>query len=147
MSDDPLYAKDVLRWAAIAHGAGVLAPHDAAGSAHNPACGDRLSVTLTLDNDGRIAAMAHDTKACVLAQASASILGAHLKGADKTSVEELRTTVAAMLKGEAPPPSPFADYAALTGANPYRNRHACVLLPIDAVLDALKKISSPWASS
>jgi hypothetical protein len=25
------------------------------------------------------------------------------------------------------------DYAALNGAAPYRNRHVCVLLPIDAV--------------
>jgi NifU-like protein involved in Fe-S cluster formation len=42
-----------------------------------------------------------------------------------------------MLRGGEIPPAPFADFAALTGAATYRNRHTCVLLPIDAVLNAL----------
>lgn len=134
---DPLYAKPLLRLAANAIGAGRLNPHDAEGLAHNPTCGDRVSVTLRFDEAGRIAEMAHETQACVLTQASASILGANLAGADKTAVETLRSQVSAMLKEGETPPSPFADYAALSGAAVYRNRHTCVLLPIDAVLNAL----------
>jgi len=134
---DPLYAKELLRLAANAVGAGRLDPSDAEGTAYNPACGDRVSVTLRLDGHGRITAIAHQTHACVLAQASASILGAHVESADEAAVRSLRGQVATMLqKGEAPPP-PFEDYAALTGAATYRNRYACVLLPIDAVLNAL----------
>jgi nitrogen fixation NifU-like protein len=135
---DPLYAKDLLRLAARAAGAGRLSDFDAEGLAHNPTCGDRVSVTVKLDGNGRISALAHETAACVLAQASASILGAHLKGADAKAVTELRGQVGEMLKGGDPPPTPFADYAALTGAAAYRNRHTCVLLPINAVLDALE---------
>ena len=134
---DPLYAKDLLRLAAIATGAGRLAHPDAAGVAHNPICGDHVSVTIALDADGRITALAHETKACVLTQASAAILGAHLAGAAQTEVHALRKRVVEMLKSGAVPPSPFGDYAALAGAAEYRNRHTCVLLPIDAVLDAL----------
>lgn len=136
---DPLYAKDLLRLAASAQGAGRLSPFDAEGLAHNPTCGDRVGVTLRLDDAGRVTALAHETKACVLAQASASILGAQLSGADVDGVRELRARVAAMLKEGTPPPAPFADYAALQGAASFRNRHACVLLPIDAVLKALEK--------
>lgn len=135
---DPLYAKDLLRLAAAAVGAGRLSPFDAEGHAHNPTCGDRVAVTLRLDAGGHIAGIAHETQACVLAQASASILGAHLKGADAASVKDLREHVAAMLKNGAAPSAPFADYGKLAGAATYRNRHTCVLLPIDAVLDALK---------
>ena len=134
---DPLYAKPLLRLAANATGAGRLNPFDAEGHAHNPTCGDRVSVTLRVDETGCITEIAHETQACVLTQASASILGANLAGADKTAVENLRSQVSAMLREGAPPPSPFADYAALTGAAVYRNRHTCVLLPIDAVLNAL----------
>jgi nitrogen fixation NifU-like protein len=134
---DPLYAKPLLRLAANATGAGRLNPFDAEGQAHNPTCGDRVSVTLRFDEAGRIAEIAHETQACVLTQASASILGAHLAGADKTAVEKLRSQVGAMLHEGEPPPAPFADYATLTGAAVYRNRHTCVLLPIDAVLNAL----------
>jgi NifU-like protein involved in Fe-S cluster formation len=134
---DPLYAKDLLRLAAAATGAGRLAKFDAEGVAHNPTCGDRVSVTLKFDDAGRIATLAHETSACVLAQASASILGAHLAGADKRTVEMLRNQVASMLRAGDVPRPPFSDYAALAGAATYRNRHTCVLLPIDAVLNAL----------
>jgi NifU-like protein involved in Fe-S cluster formation len=134
---DPLYAKPLLRLAANATGAGRLNPFDAEGHAHNPTCGDRVAVTLRFDGAGRISEMAHETQACVLTQASASILGANLAGADKAALENLRAQVSAMLREGEPPPSPFADYAALTGAAVYRNRHTCVLLPIDAVLNAL----------
>src|SRR5262245_11536020 len=134
---DPLYAKDLLRLAAAATGAGRLQMFDAEGSAYNPTCGDRVAVTLRLDELGRIVEMAHETAACVLAQASASLLGENLEGANQDTVQKLRTDVGAMLReGEAPAP-PFAGYTALKGAASYRNRHTCVLLPIDAVLDAL----------
>ena len=136
---DPLYAKDLLRLAAAATGAGRLQAFDAEGSAHNPTCGDRIGVTLRLDDRGRIIEMAHETSACVLAQASASLLGANLEGSDEANVQKLRADVGAMLReGEAPAP-PFSGYAALSGAASFRNRHTCVLLPIDAVLDALNK--------
>jgi nitrogen fixation NifU-like protein len=134
---DPLYAKPLLRLAANATGAGRLNPADAEGQAHNPTCGDRVSVTLRLDDAGRIADMAHETLACVLTQASASILGANVAGADQAGLEALRRQVAAMLREGDIPPAPFSDYATLTGAAVYRNRHTCVLLPIDAVLNAL----------
>jgi len=134
---DPLYAKDLLRLAAAANGAGALRPADAQGEAYNPTCGDRVAVTLRLDGAGRIKEIAHQTTACVLAQASASILGAHLPGADAAGVKQLRADVGAMLNEGAAPAAPFGDYAALKGATVYRNRHTCVLLPIDAVLNAL----------
>jgi nitrogen fixation NifU-like protein len=134
---DPLYAKDVLRLAASAAGAGRLDPHDAKGEARNPVCGDRVSVTLALDAAGRVAALAHETHACVLAQASAAILALHLPGTARGAVEDLRNSVSAMLKGESAPPAPFGDYATLRGVAAHRNRHQCVLLPIDAVLAAL----------
>jgi NifU-like protein involved in Fe-S cluster formation len=134
---DPLYAKDLLRLAATATGAGRLQTFDAEGRAHNPACGDRVAVTLRLDGDGRITEIGHELSACVLAQASASLLGANLEGADEALVRQLRADVGAMLReGDVPAP-PFSGYSALKGATPYRNRHTCVLLPIDAVLNAL----------
>jgi len=142
---DPLYAKDLLRLAATAVGAGRLTPFDAEGVAFNPACGDRVMVTLRKDASGRITAIGHETSACVLAQASASILGARLAGADEMAVRHLRVSVSDMLRDGWIPDTPFADYGALKGAATYRSRHACVLLPIDAVLDALSRQSDKSA--
>jgi nitrogen fixation NifU-like protein len=137
---DPLYRKEILRLAADAHGAGRLPHADLAGAAHNPTCGDKVSVELTVGTDGRVTAMAHDTKACVLTQASASILGERLKGARQEDVEALANEVAAMLVSNADAPAPpFEPYAAFQGAVTHRNRHRCVLLPIEAVLNAFEQ--------
>ena len=76
----------------------------------------------------------------VLTQASASILGERLKGAALADIEALANAVAAMLVSNAEsPPSPFDSYVAFQGAVTHRNRHCCVLLPIEAVLDAFEQ--------
>ena len=135
--DDQLYSKPLLQLAAQATGAGRLEPCDASGSAHNPICGDCINVTLILDNHCSTQ-LAHETQACVLTQASASILGAHFVG-DKQAIDTLYEQVSAMLKGGDIPPPPFLDYATLLGAASHRNRHKCVLLPLEAVSAALTK--------
>ena len=134
---DPLYRKGILRLAADAHGAGHLHGPHVTGVAHNPICGDKVSVDLALDKNGRVTAIAHDTKACVLAQASASVLGQSLKGASREDVETLANDIAALLMTNgAPPPPPFEAYGAFEGAAEHRNRRRCVLLPVEAVLAA-----------
>ncbi|HEX4159547.1 MAG TPA: iron-sulfur cluster assembly scaffold protein [Rhizomicrobium sp.] len=139
---DPLYRKELLRLAGDACGAGRLNAPDTTGHAFNPACGDRVSVQLEL-TEGRIAEFAHETRACVLAQASASILGSALRNVTVHDVEKLRAAVSAMLESNLPPPpAPFDAYAAFEGAVEYRSRHRCVLLPIEAVLDALEQPSA-----
>ncbi len=135
---DPLYRKEILRLAADAHGAGTLARADAEGLAHNPTCGDTVRVQLALDSAGRIMALGHETKACVLSQASASILGRDLKSVRREDVERLRAEIIRMFESKMEPPAPpFADYAAFDGVADIKARHRCVLLPLDAVLNAL----------
>lgn len=133
---DPLYSREVLRLAAAAAGAGELSEPRLSGYALNPVCGDKVLMTLRLDGRGRITEIAHNTKACVFAQAASSILGAQLRGADEARVSKLRHDVEAMLAGAAAPTAPFADFAVLAGAAEHKNRHTCVMLPIDAVLGA-----------
>jgi len=142
---DPLYRKELLRLAADANGAGRLPDPHATGAAFNPSCGDRVTVYLSLAGD-RIGEIAHETKACVLAQASASILGRTLKGARGSDITRLRAEVGAMLEAGAPTPaSPFDAYGLFEGAAEFRSRHRCVLLPIEAVLNALNA-SDPHAA-
>jgi NifU-like protein involved in Fe-S cluster formation len=136
---DQLYRKEILRLAADANGAGHLGEPHVTGIAHNPTCGDKVSVDLALDKDRRITAIAHDTKACVLAQASASILGQALKGASRDDVENLINEIGIMLGAHSPPPAkPFDDYSAFEGVVEHRNRRRCVLLPVEAVLNAFE---------
>ena len=107
---DPLYRKALLRLAADAAGAGQLQRPDGKATAHNPACGDRVTMEICRA-DGRIVALAHRTEACVLTQASAAILGAHARGLDRAGLRALQDSVALMLKGGDTPAAPFSDFA------------------------------------
>lgn len=136
---DPLYRQDLLRLAADATGAGRLEAPDASATAHNPACGDKVTVEVTL-KDGRIAQLAHQTQACVLTQASAAILAGHAGGLSRQAIEAVRDSVAAMLKGGDTPLPPFEAYGAFEGVATHKGRHVCVLLPLDAALKALENL-------
>ncbi|MBV8976245.1 MAG: iron-sulfur cluster assembly scaffold protein [Alphaproteobacteria bacterium] len=133
---DPLYKKPLLRLAADAAGAGRLPQPCVTGTAHNPACGDRVIVDIALEAD-RIIGIGLETKACVLTQASASILGSGAVGLNRDEIVSLRDAVRLMLSGGADPPhAPFECYAHFDGVAEHKNRHRCVLLPIEAVLAA-----------
>lgn len=133
MSEDLLYRRALLRLAADSSHAGHLpAPH-ASATAYNRACGDRVTVELTLEG-GRITALAHDTHACVLTQASAALLAGLGPGLGRAGLVALTAGVEAMLTG-GPPPEP--GYGAFAGATDLPGRHVCVLLPLRAALQAL----------
>ncbi|MEI9886796.1 MAG: iron-sulfur cluster assembly scaffold protein [Rhizomicrobium sp.] len=132
---DPLYKKELLRLAADATGSGRLAVPCETGRAHNPTCGDRVTVDVAVA-DGRIVGLAHHTQACVLTQASAAILGAEICGLDRAEVAALHDAVGAMLDGGPAPPAPFDVFEVFDGVATVKSRHKCVLLPIEAVLAA-----------
>jgi nitrogen fixation NifU-like protein len=141
MSDLP-YTTDVLRLAAEATGAGRLSPPCVSHTEQNPVCGDRCTVDLRLDEDS-ITALAHETKACVLTQAAASILGASLPGHALVDLRRLRKEVQVMLSGGDAPQGAFGRFAHLAEVARHPARHRCVLLPIDAVLKAASEASKP----
>lgn len=134
---DPLYRRELLRLAADATGAGHLPAPDATASVHNPACGDRVTVEVTLAQ-GRISSLAHATHACVLTQASAALLAGLALGKSRGDLARLADQVRAFLKGgEAP-----AGYGVFDGVIDHPGRHVCVLLPLDAALKALDEPGS-----
>jgi len=131
--EDPLYRREILRLAANAIGAGRLAHPDASATVHNPACGDRVTVELALE-DGRISALGHTTQACVLTQASASLLAQSAYGRGRAELAALADNVRAFLAGG---PAP-EGYGAFDGMTAHSGRHRCVLLPLEAALQALE---------
>src|ERR1700719_930587 len=111
---DPLYRKEILRLAADAAGAGRLAEPGGSATVSNPACGDRVTVDVAVE-DGRITALAHHTKACILTQASAAILGADAVGMSRAEIADLAEAVRRLLAGGGAPAAPFDAYAAFDG--------------------------------
>ncbi len=132
-----LYHKDILRHAAAARGHGHLESPHGSVTVDNPLCGDRVHVDVRLA-DGRIAEIAQDTRACVLCQASVSIIAAGARGETAESLAAVAGKVRAMLKENAPAPDgKWADFAVFDPVRETRSRHTCVLLPFEAVARAL----------
>ncbi len=132
-----LYSQRILALAAdIPHAARLSAPGGSA-TRRSPLCGSTVTVDIDLAPDGRIRRFGQEVRACALGQASAAIAGARMIGRSEAEVLAARDALTAMLKSAAPPPGPpFDGYEVLTPARDYANRHASILLVLEATADA-----------
>ena len=131
-----LYSKRILALAAEVPHTDPLADPDATARKRSPLCGSTVEVGLTLA-DGRIAGFGQNVKACALGQASASVLGANVVGRTRQEIARARDELKAMLKSDGPTPSaPFEAFEVLRPAKDYKNRHASILLSLEATLAA-----------
>ncbi|MCC4118283.1 iron-sulfur cluster assembly scaffold protein [Aromatoleum toluclasticum] len=138
---EALYNKGIRELADAAHGAGRLAAPTGSALRDSPMCGDRVRMDVELV-DGRIAALAHEVKGCLLCRASASLIGLHAVGHTPAEVERLRARMAAMLAGgEVSGTREGADEIALFApVQGYRSRHGCVMIPFEALMIALAAV-------
>ena len=103
----------------------------------SPICGSQVSVQLQYNQ--KIDAFYQDVKACALGQASSAIFGKAVIGLRLEEIERLRHEVLTFLSDNGDIPSdPFGEYEVLTPAQAHKNRHASILLPIDATILAIK---------
>ena len=84
---DEIYNARILELSANIPGAERLEDPDATATAHSKLCGSTVTVDLKLDDDDRVTAFGQTVKACLLGQASASVMGRNIVG---TSAKELR---------------------------------------------------------
>lgn len=105
----------------------------------SPLCGSAVTVDVDV-LDGRVSAFGQDVKACALGQAAAAVTGAAVIGRDLTELTQARDALRAMLKENGPVPSaPFSDFEVLEPAREYKNRHASILLSIEATCEAVEQ--------
>jgi nitrogen fixation NifU-like protein len=132
---DQLYQERIVALAKARTGAGKLAAPTRTARRDNPLCGDRVVVDVRLDDSGRIAEIAHQVRGCLLCQASASALASVAVGRDKAGIEAVRHDAArAIGREEGEAAEPFSAFAPVKS---HKSRHECVLLPIEALSDAL----------
>ena len=74
------------------------ASHKAEG--YNPLCGDRVTIYLRLDADGRVADIGFAGKGCAISQASASMMVEMLKGRTAAEADRLMQGFLHLVKGE-----------------------------------------------
>ena len=132
-----LYSTRILALAADIPHRGQLEAPDARIKRRSPLCGSTVSVDLSIE-DGQISEFAQDVKACALGQAAAAVVGAAVIGRTRDEIEAARDQLRAMLKSDgAVPDAPFDGLEVLLPAKDYKNRHASIMLALEATAEAM----------
>ncbi|WP_264213900.1 iron-sulfur cluster assembly scaffold protein [Leisingera thetidis] len=133
-----LYSSRILALAADIPHLERLADPDATVKKRSPLCGSTVTVDINAA-DGRITGFGQDVKACALGQASAAIVGANVVGRTLAEVETARDQLKAMLTQGGPvPDAPFDGLEVLQPARDFKNRHASIMLALEATLEAMQ---------
>ena len=135
-----LYSARILALAADIPHHGHLDAPDASVKRRAPLCGSTVTVDITC-SEGRITDYAQEVKACALGQAAASVVGANIIGCTLDQAKAARDALKDMLKNDGPvPPAPFDGLEVLQPARDYKNRHASILLTLEATVEAMEQI-------
>ncbi len=139
MTEEALYHEALVRLGRAAHGAGHLPAADGEATADNPLCGDRATFQIRL-REGRIDGLAHQVRGCILCLASASLIGRAARGATPAEVSAARASAEALLReGKPVPAGTWSDLGFFAPVSGVLSRHACVLLPFEALAEALRR--------
>lgn len=107
---------------------GKLEPASAHAEGHNPLCGDRLTLTLLLEED-RVKDVRFEGSGCAISTASASLMTEAVKGKSQAEIRQLFDKVHTLLtKQDAIPDSSLGKLAALSGVREFPARVKCASL-------------------
>ena len=133
----PLYNSRILRLAASIPHLGRLPSPAGSAERRSPICGSRVTVDVTVDADGRIAALGLDVRACALGQASAALMGEHAIGRSLDEIAVARAALADFLNGTRPDPGDWPGLEIFEPARPHSARHPSIRLSFEAAEAAL----------
>ena len=137
-----LYSGRILALAADIPLTERLTSPDATVKKRSPLCGSTVTVDVEL-TDGRVSGFGQDVKACALGQAAASVVGSAIIGRSLGEVEHAQNQLRDMLKSNAPvPDAPFDGLSVLEPARDFKNRHASIMLALDATAEAMRDIQN-----
>jgi nitrogen fixation NifU-like protein len=118
---------------------GRLTEFDVEAQETNPLCGDRVTVTLRRDAEGRIAAVGYHARACAICLASTDLMAEIVPGMTTETVRDAATTFEARLRdGDGIP-----EDSALAPLRPFQplrdvpSRIGCAMLGWRALVTAL----------
>lgn len=110
---------------------GSLPEADRASHGHNPLCGDKLTLCLNVDADGRISDIRFEGSGCAISTASASMMTESVKGKAIAEVDALYHKMHAMLTGDGDADAegpPLGKLEVFAGVHEYPARVKCASL-------------------
>jgi len=140
MNDD-LYQTEIIARARAGAQDSRLDPHHARVTTDNPLCGDRVTLDLRMV-DGAITEAGHRTRGCALCQAASETLRRCLPGATVSVAQQGRTQVQNYLSAGGALDGRWTSFTAFEPVRRHPSRHSCVLLPFDALIEAMNATGS-----
>ncbi len=131
----PIYTRDILRLAASIPGQRSFKEMGDAATLRSPTCGSRVAMRVSLDGEGRVAAIELAVEACAFGQAAAALVGAGAIGMTGEGAAAGLVGVERWLDEDLAEPWPGLD--ALDPARARRGRHGAILLPFRALVAAI----------
>jgi nitrogen fixation protein NifU and related proteins len=118
---DDMYREYILDHAKNQRNHGILDPADIDHEASNPLCGDRLRLTLRINEAKCITEVGWDGEGCAISQAAASLLGEQILGQSLDDVQHISRD----------------DILALIGIPLTMNRMKCALLSLKVLCEGV----------
>jgi NifU-like protein involved in Fe-S cluster formation len=131
-----LYNSEILRLATSIPFQERLSAPQATVERRSPICGSRVTVDVALDEQGRVAAIGQEVKACALGQASSALMGSHAIGRTPTELAAARDALTAFLAGEREDPGVWPGLEIFGPARPHSARHPSIRLAFEAIAEA-----------
>ncbi|HEX7656881.1 MAG TPA: iron-sulfur cluster assembly scaffold protein [Sphingomonas sp.] len=132
----PLYNTEILRLAASIPYQERLAEPMGTSEKRSPICGSRVTVDVTLDEQGRVAELGMLVRACALGQASSALLAKNALGKSAEELASARDALTAWLAGERDTPPDWPGLDVFTPALPMTARHPSIRLAFEAAAEA-----------
>ncbi len=127
---EALYHAALVERARKATGKGRIPDADASATVDNPLCGDRVTLDLKIA-DGKVAAIGHEVRGCLLCEAAAATIAEFLPGSDAAALREAIAAARQLMKHGGVPERPELEI--FTPVHQAKSRRDCVLLPFEAL--------------
>lgn len=136
---EPLYTLEILRLAgSSARFRRIDHPH-ATAERRSPTCGSRVTIDLMFDDHRRVTAIGGDIRACAFGQAAAAILYDSVQGQSAADLEGALGALRRYLRGESDSVDALPALGAFERARLHPGRHAAILLPFEAAVEAAQR--------
>ena len=121
-------------------------PSNRTGEGYNPLCGDKITLKLRVDDDGRIDDLGFQGQGCAISTASASTMTEVLKGKTLDEAKALFQQFHALVmkeSGDAPDLDALGKLAVFAGVAEFPMRVKCATLPWHTLQSALAQTQQP----
>ncbi len=130
--------KEIIKIASNTENHGVLDKHTHFSKLKNPICGDEMKIYLVVKND-KITNFKYECESCIYCQASVSLLSRKSKNKSTQNIEALTEQAKKSFeKGKNYFDNEWKEFDKIINKNNI-SRMECLMLPINAALDALRK--------